>query len=136
MEIKSICTLRWGVVLIGLSIILGAMGAHALEKVWSPEHLKSYLTGVHYLLIHGLAFLFLSLLSFDGMRWVLRLLKSGIVAFSGSIFVLILLSENGIKPALPLVLLTPTGGTLLIAGWFLLLYFSFTARFSKHSKDK
>lgn len=131
MEIKSIITFRWGVSAIGLSIVLGAMGAHALEKILTPEQLKSYLTGVQYLLIHGLAFLVLALLSFDGLRWVSRLLKWGILAFSGSIFGLVLLSANGIKPPFPLVMLTPLGGTLLIIGWLLLFYYSFTSRFSK-----
>jgi uncharacterized membrane protein YgdD (TMEM256/DUF423 family) len=136
MEIKSLATFRWGVTAIGLSIILGAMGAHALEKVLTPEQLKSYLTGVHYLIIHGLALLILSLLAFDGLRWVTRFLKLGIVAFSGSIFLLVWLSALGMKPSFVLVMVTPVGGSLLIIGWFLLLGYSFTARIRGNKADQ
>lgn len=136
MEIKSLLAFRWGAAFIGLSIILGAMGAHALEKVLTPEHLKSFLTGVHYMLIHGLALLVLSLLAFDGLRHVTRLLKMGTFAFSGSIFLLVGLSSIGVKPPFLLVLLTPVGGTLLIIGWCLLLYYSFTERMRSDKADR
>jgi len=121
MEIKSKCTMIWGVVLMTLSIIMGAMGAHALESVLDESLLKSYQTGVNYMIYQGLAFMGLSFLANDILRLPTRLMKIGISFFSGSIFALVFFKHIGFEVPKIIVFVTPLGGTLLIAGWLILL---------------
>lgn len=111
-----------GIVLITLSIVLGAMAAHALEKVLNADEIASFETGARYAMYHGLAFLILGLGAdrLPKLKWVYRLLLLGIICFSGSIFLLSLQSVFGISLKF-LGPVTPIGGTLLIAGWVLLL---------------
>lgn len=111
-----------GVVFIVLAIILGAFGAHALKQVLTAEKLTSFETGVRYQMYHGLALLIIGLsankFNFD-LNWFIRLLVSGIVLFSGSIYLLSFQDILGIKLAF-LGPITPIGGVLLITGWILL----------------
>lgn len=111
-----------GVVFIVLAIILGAFGAHALKQVLTAEKLTSFETGVRYQMYHGLALLIIGLsankFNFD-LKWFIRLLVSGIVLFSGSIYLLSFQEILGIKLGF-LGPITPIGGVLLIAGWILL----------------
>jgi len=110
-----------GSIVLVLSIILGAMAAHALEKVLPPDKIASFETGVRYAMYHGLAFLILGLGAekLPKLTWVFRLLLAGVILFSGSIFFLAL------QPVLQVSLkflgpVTPLGGVLMIAGWLLL----------------
>ena len=100
-----------------LSVVLGAFGAHALEEVLSPESLKSYETGVRYMMVHSLVVLILNAspgLLEQKTRNVLSLLFFfGILLFSGSIFAINL----GVVEARSIWFITPLGGLLLISGW-------------------
>lgn len=103
-----------------LAIILGALGAHALEKVLSVEKLASYEVGVKYQMYHGLALL--ALVALNGklnvnLKVVYRLLISGVIVFSGSIYLLLFQELLGIKLGMIFGPLTPIGGLLMIAGW-------------------
>lgn len=111
-----------GVILVLLSIILGAMAAHALEKVLNTDEIASFETGVRYTMYHGLAFLILGLAAdrLPKLTWVYRLLLMGVIFFSGSIFFLSLQPVLGVSLKL-LGPVTPLGGTLMIAGWAFLL---------------
>ncbi len=111
----------WGVVLMTLSIIMGAMGAHALENVLDDSMLKSYQTGVNYMIYQGLAFLILSFLAKDISKLPVILMKIGIACFSGSIFALVFFKHIGFEVPKAIVFVTPLGGTLLIVGWLILL---------------
>lgn len=111
----------WGVVLMTLSIIMGAMGAHALENVLDESMLKSYQTGVNYMIYQGLAFLILSFLAKDISKLPVIIMKIGISCFSGSIFALVFFKYLGFEVPKAIVFVTPLGGTLLIAGWLILL---------------
>lgn len=106
-----------------LSVMLGALGAHALKKVLTPEVLESFNTGVKYqmyhaivLLIAGLYFSFTSRIEIL-MGWSFIL---GVFFFSVSIYLLSMstLWNVNLKPLGPV---TPLGGFLMIAGWVLLL---------------
>jgi uncharacterized membrane protein YgdD (TMEM256/DUF423 family) len=109
-----------GAALLLLSIALGAMGAHAFEKILSPDRLKSFLTGNQYLTIHGLAFLILAL--FPKSVWKpARIIFIGLMLFSGSIFLLIVVGHLGYSIPKALALTTPIGGSLMIVGWTILL---------------
>lgn len=99
-----------------LSVIFGAFGAHALEDLLSPESLKSYETGVRYMMLHSVVLLFINssaLLEVKTRNRLSYLFFFGILLFSGSIFLISL----GLVEAGVIWFVTPLGGLLLIFGW-------------------
>jgi uncharacterized membrane protein YgdD (TMEM256/DUF423 family) len=121
MIFKSKSTFLWGVVLMTLSVVMGAMGAHALKEKLDPNLLDSYQTGVNYMIYMGLSFLILSLVDSNLTKLSVILMKIGLILFSGSIYVLVFLKHSIIDIPGFLVALTPIGGSLLIIGWIVLL---------------
>ena len=108
-----------GTVLLIISIILGAFGAHALKEILKEEQLISFETGVRYQMIHGLGLLILGL-NADRHKFQLKtiywLLLSGVVLFSISIYFLAMQDVLGMKLKF-LGPITPLGGLLMILGW-------------------
>jgi uncharacterized membrane protein YgdD (TMEM256/DUF423 family) len=108
-----------GTILLLISIVLGAFGAHALKELVKEEQLISFETGVRYQMIHGLAFLVLGLNarghSFQ-LKPIFRLLLIGVILFSVSIYFLSLQDVLEVKLKF-LGPLTPLGGLLMIVGW-------------------
>ncbi len=108
------------------AVALGALGAHALQSVLSPERLDSFETGVRYQAWHALGLLATQLipessLSGKSKRSISRLFGAGIICFSFSIYLLALRDVLGIAAAAPILgPITPVGGLLLIAGWTVL----------------
>jgi uncharacterized membrane protein YgdD (TMEM256/DUF423 family) len=106
---------------------LGAFGAHGLESLlvdWGrspeviPKRLAQFDVGVRYHLVHALAILAMSALPLATTKLrgiIVGLFVSGIVFFSGSLYLLVLAE----KPILGAV--TPIGGVCLIAAWSLLV---------------
>lgn len=116
-----------GILLGVLAVILGAFGAHALEKVLSADSLQSFETGVRYQMYHALLLLFLSTSSQikeERKKLVYYLLTIGIIFFSFSIYLLATNSLTGFNFK-TIALLTPIGGTILILGWVVLGYRTF-----------
>lgn len=116
-----------GILLGVLAVILGAFGAHALEKVLSVDSLLSFETGVRYQMYHALLLLFLSTTSQvkeERKKLIYYLLTIGIIFFSFSIY---LLATNSLTSFnfKTIALLTPIGGTLLIFGWVVFGYRTF-----------
>lgn len=116
-----------------IAVVLGALGAHALKEVLSPELLASFETGVRYHLIHSLLLLVLATMvkseTYNTKRLVLasKLLVVGMVFFSGSIYLLStrhLMGADFLKVLGPI---TPVGGILLISAWFMIAI-SFTRK--------
>lgn len=107
-----------GGIVIVLSIILGAFGAHALKEILEPDQLASFETGVRYAIYHGLAFLVFGLASdkLPSQKWVYRFMLAGVILFSVSIFLLALQPVLGVSLKF-LGPVTPIGGVLLIASW-------------------
>ncbi len=107
-----------------LAIILGAFGAHGLKKVLGPEEINTFETGVKYQMYHALFLIFLSMITLasEGTKKVVfYLILAGVVLFSFSIY---LLATNTMTTFdfKKIGLVTPIGGTLLIAGWAYLLF--------------
>ena len=105
------------------AVIFGAFAAHGLKEAISAESLNSFETGVRFQIYH--AFLFLILGGFDFLtekkiKWVYYLLLTGVIFFSGSIYLLSTSSLSGIDFK-SIALVTPLGGTLLIVAWAILL---------------
>ncbi|MEM9053240.1 MAG: DUF423 domain-containing protein [Bacteroidota bacterium] len=122
--IKSLVAI--GAFSMGIAVILGALGAHALENSLSPESLDSFKTGVRYQAWHSLAIIILGLggkliLKEKQVKIVARLFIAGIVMFSLSIYLLSCKSTLGIESWISVIgPITPLGGLLLIAAWFAL----------------
>lgn len=110
-----------GAVLILMSIILGAFGAHALKAALSPEHLESFLTGTRYSMYNGLGLIGLGLIKSLyprlKMRVAMFLVLSGTVFFSTSIFLLATREISGLPNISWLGPITPLGGSMMIVGW-------------------
>ena len=110
----------------GLGVALGAFGAHGLEKVTSDEKiLQGFRTAVQYQLYHALALLAVAILydklSVKVMKWAGYFFITGVILFSGSLYLLTFLKiqdSNAVKFAGPV---TPLGGLCLIAGWIFML---------------
>jgi uncharacterized membrane protein YgdD (TMEM256/DUF423 family) len=94
---------------------LGAFGAHGLRGRLSPEMLAVFETGVRYHMYHALALVATAVLAgrLDGRLVTAAgwLFTSGIVLFSGSLYVLAL-TGVAIFGAI-----TPIGGLAFLAGW-------------------
>lgn len=102
-----------------ISVILGALGAHALERILDEQSLQSFLTGVRYFTYQSFALIMLGIFSLVKNRaynlagW---LMFSGSMMFSCSIFALVALKHLG-KGYGFLIPITPIGGVVIIAGW-------------------
>ncbi|WP_020396561.1 DUF423 domain-containing protein [Thiolinea disciformis] len=104
-----------GAVMGMLAVILGAFGAHGLEKMMDAKMLARFHTGVEYQFYHALALILtasLAPLSFNH-RWQLACWSFllGVVLFSGSLYVYTLTGVIGIA------MITPIGGLAFISGW-------------------
>lgn len=107
-----------------LSVIIGAIGAHALTPLLDDAQLASFETGAKYQMYHALLLLLLVVIPIQKQRLqhvIFWLLVAGIILFSWSIF---LLSTNHLTRInfKPIALLTPLGGFLLIFAWLVLFY--------------
>ncbi len=109
----------------GLGIVLGAFGAHGLERVTSDEKtLHIFQTGVQYQIYHALALLGLAALSDKiNHKWAARagiFFITGIILFSGSLYLLTYFKINLSDAARFAGPVTPVGGMFFIAGWICL----------------
>ena len=107
-----------------LTIVIGAFGAHGLKDLIDTNALASFETGVRYQMYHVFELLiigFASVIPLETKKWVFRFFVTGIIFFSGSIY---LLSLNELLPfdARSIGFITPIGGLLLIIGWLRLTY--------------
>lgn len=115
---------RWlmiGALLMMLGVGLGAFGAHALKPLIGVDALSTYETGVKYHQIHAVGLLVVAVIMGQWgesglLKWSARLLFTGIVLFSGSLY---LLSITGARVFGPI---TPFGGVCFVTGWFLLFW--------------
>lgn len=110
----------------GLAVVLGAFGAHGLERVTSDEKiLHGFHTGIQYQMYHALALLAIALMAekFQNkwIKWAGNCFIAGIILFSGSLYLLTFLKiqeSSAVKFVGPV---TPLGGVFFIAGWLCLL---------------
>ena len=102
-------------VLMATGIVVGALAAHALQRVLEERQLESLHTAVNYQLFNALGLLLIGVLmrdaAFASLRPVAWLLIAGIVAFSGGIYLMLAGAPR------PLGFVTPLGGVALIAAW-------------------
>ncbi len=107
-----------------LSVIIGAMGAHAVKKIVDEQALQIFETAARYQMYHSFALLVVAFLYKEvknkSVLWAGRCFLLGILLFSGSLYSLTFLLPEGRK----LGMITPIGGLFFIAGWLLLFYAS------------
>ena len=107
-----------GSMLILLGIILGAMAAHALEKVISADLIATFEKGVKYQFYIGIGLLTVGLnakqIPFKlNLFYLLNLI--GVILFSGCIY---LYALHEIIPVFkPAAMIVPFGGMSMIATW-------------------
>lgn len=107
-----------------LTVAMGAMGAHALKAVITPEYLQVYEKAVLYQLFHTISLLAIGILvqtnPSNYLRWSGNFFIAGIVLFSGSLYFLATKSLIGIEGMRWVGAITPLGGISFIIGWLLL----------------
>ena len=107
-----------------LAVLLGAFGAHGLEKLIDSDAILTYETGIRYQMYHALFLLILANTRFlpeQHKKLAFYLIVVGMVLFSFSIY---FLATNTLTAFdfRKIAMLTPVGGTLLVFGWLVLGY--------------
>ena len=104
-----------------MGMVLGAFATHTFKGILSTDAMESLMTGIRYQIYHVIVLLFTN--TYQGFSCQLKnqisaCFFAGILFFSGSIYAIYLF---GI-PAKNIWFITPFGGLLLIAGWFLIFF--------------
>ena len=90
-------TLSLGALLAGITIAMGALGAHALKDILNATQLQTYETAVRYQMYHVFALLLIGILQNQYPQLALSICKKlvlvGMVLFGGSIYLVLLLSH-------------------------------------------
>ena len=110
--------IKIGVMICALTVILGAFGAHSLEKLIGDK-METFKTGIQYQMFHSLGLIIIGILSkiFEiDLSASGYLMISGIILFSGSLYLISIfkLTYFGI--------VAPLGGFCFIFGWLYLFY--------------
>lgn len=113
-----------GAILGALAVALGAFGAHGLKKIVDAETLQVFQTGVQYQMYHSLALLITGLLYEKCSQKLVKtsgtLFITGIILFSGSLYILTAGRTGGGNSLDKFGIVTPLGGVSFIAGWIFL----------------
>ena len=96
-----------------LAVLLGAFGAHGLRAKIHPAMFEIFETAARYQLIHAVVLLMIAFIPIRSQKentagW---LFTSGVIIFSGSLYLLVLTGQRFFGAV------TPVGGLLLLAGW-------------------
>ena len=99
-------------------VMAGAFGAHALRSLVDAQAQGWWETAARYQLIHAVVLLALGVANLPSTRFVglaARCLIGGILVFSGTLYAMALGGPRMLGA------ITPIGGSLLIAGWILIV---------------
>jgi uncharacterized membrane protein YgdD (TMEM256/DUF423 family) len=106
------------------SVILGAFGAHALKEFLSEQSLTSFQTATTYMMTHAIALFIVGMMyrhyKKKTMIWSGNFFVMGIIMFSGSIYLRIMLSYLGYEKLVIVNGITPFGGLMFIFGWLMM----------------
>lgn len=113
----------WGALGAALAVVLGALGAHFIEKNFSQRSVELFHTASSYQMYHSLGILLAGVLAERrkhlSFLWPAILFGAGIICFSGSLYLLAIRDVLSFNTRI-LGPVTPIGGVLFIAGWVLL----------------
>jgi uncharacterized membrane protein YgdD (TMEM256/DUF423 family) len=108
-----------------IAVAFGAFGAHALKEMVDEKAIQTWQTAVQYHFYHLFAIAITGILLKQGVNvWYKRagyLFVTGILVFSGSLYIMILLKATGLISVNWLGAITPLGGVCFILGWLFLL---------------
>lgn len=117
--------LKTAALLGALTVIFGAFAAHAIKSRVTAETLAVFETGVRYQMYHVFGLFLVGILykefPFKSMVWAGNLFLSGMILFSGSLYLLTYFKAIGNENMNWLGAVTPFGGTCFIVGWSLIL---------------
>ena len=107
-----------GAVAMALAVGFGAFGAHIVQDMLTAERFEVYKTGVEYHFYHAIGLLIIGAVALhmpdnNLLSWSGWLLITGILIFSGSLYLLTLTDTAWLGA------ITPIGGFAFIAGWVL-----------------
>jgi uncharacterized membrane protein YgdD (TMEM256/DUF423 family) len=112
-----------GAGLAGLSVMLGAFGAHSLKAHLTEKKLATFHTATDYLGYHALGLILIGILIYllheDTARKLNRSaiwISVGIILFCGSLYGLVFDGPRFLGP------ITPLGGLCFMIGWFISTY--------------
>ena len=110
----------------GVAVVLGAFAAHGLKPLLTVSAFDSLGTGIRYQMYHAFLLFYIgstSRLNNKQQSILYKLILSGILLFSGSIY---LLSTNDLTSFNYKVIgfVTPLGGLFLISSWILLFVYN------------
>jgi len=107
-----------------LCVILGAFAAHKLKDVLPADAVSVFDTAVRYQFYHTVALFIVAVLyeKFPNklMKWAGNCFIIGVILFSGSLYGLTILRLTDTTGFDKIGVITPFGGTFLIAGWLLI----------------
>jgi len=107
-------------VLLGLGVLFGAFGAHALEKHLDDHRMEIFNKGLYYHFIHGFAIFLvavlapLNVLSEAHSHRICVIFMFGLAVFCGSLYMLALSNSRWYGAV------TPIGGIAFLLGWGML----------------
>ena len=117
-------TLALGAFLAGITIAMGALGAHALKDILNAAQLQTYETAVRYQMYHVFALLLIGILQNQYPQLTLGICKKlvlvGMLLFGGSIYLVLFLTHVSVPIPFWIYLITPLGGLCYISSWLLL----------------
>ena len=106
----------------GLSVLLGAFGAHTLSKMITPYKLDVFNKASSYLMTHSLAVVLLLLLkNTTNLRielWTIYTMFYGALVFSFSLYLVSVSELYNFQNLKYFGAVAPIGGTLMIVSWF------------------
>ena len=106
---------------LALAVGIGAFGAHALESKLSPKYMETYDTANFYHFVHGLGWaislFILSSIKSNKINMIHWLFLSGIILFSGSLYLLSFSEFLNIPKLKFLGAIAPIGGLSFIGAW-------------------
>jgi uncharacterized membrane protein YgdD (TMEM256/DUF423 family) len=105
-----------------IGVGMGAFGAHGLKAILAPDMLAAYKTGVTYQMWHALGLILIALLLQQNagklLIWAGWFMFSGIILFSGSLYLLTILNVKWLG------MITPFGGLAFLVAWMLVVIFA------------
>ena len=112
-----------GAGLAGLSVLLGAFGAHSLKAQLTEKKLATFHTATDYLGYHALGLIAIGILMLvldeeirSKLKRSARWISVGILLFPGSLYILTFDGPRFFGP------ITPLGGLCFMIGWFTLAF--------------
>lgn len=129
---------RLGFLLCAIAVTLGAFGTHVLKEMIGESELNTFDTGVRYQMFHALALILLAMthrkFNENKLDLVMGLFFSGILIFSGSLYLLATRNIWGNDSFRIIGAITPLGGVCFIAGWLVLFFKGFLPEDEKAEK--